>query len=533
MRPYATSTNKSGRSHLDAVTAPRGSSTAMVKVPRATRFGLVLSKMILSSRAARTSSPGPPTWPASVGAMITLGVALIGIGRPSVWSDEAATISAANRGLGSFVELILTVDAVHALYYLLMMPWIDMFGTSPLSIRTPSAIALTIGAFYTVKIAMHYVRIAQQDRVVIAGLASGVLYAVLPGIAWMGQEARGYAFGTACTMFALWSYERWMDTGDRRHIVSFTIVHTFAIYFTLYAAMVVPLYVLRAAKCGARPAITSMVAATIVAAGTLPLILLALTQQGQVSWIKSTPFSMAIKMSTSQYFLGPGIRADLLQSISVLLAIFVSVLVIFGLVRGALKSHQAWLLSWILYPMLLLLFVRLGGGEFYDERYLAFTAPALVVLIVLVVAACISRQLTGTLVFAFIAVLCLPILVEQHAVLKNGSNYRSASDFLKRADVIYFMDPSSRGITIAYPHESPASDPMLGLDREEFASLWGHNKSLDFLYNQPPSGSVAVVTRKNSEHKYVTNYFKSTGCTLVDTLSDRWNDSTLLDCPVN
>ena len=47
---------------------------------------------------------------------------------PSIWYDEAATITATTRSWPELWRMLGTVDAVHGLYYLLMHAWIDAVG---------------------------------------------------------------------------------------------------------------------------------------------------------------------------------------------------------------------------------------------------------------------------------------------------------------------------------------------------------------------------------------------------------------------
>ncbi|MCJ8505913.1 hypothetical protein MRU69_13790 [Kocuria flava] len=472
---------------------------------------------------------------------MTLVVAFIGITRPPVWTDEAATISAADRGVSAFVDLVSTIDIVHGLYYLLMMPWIDVFGSSPLSIRTPSALVLTAGAFIAVRLTMRYAHVEAPDRAVTAGLAAGVLFAVLPGLAWMGQEARPYPFGTVCALLAWWSYERWLRTHEDRWLILLVVAHLLAIYFTLYAAMAVPLYVLRALGHGRRTALKATGAAAALGAGTLPLVLTAVPQQGQVSWISTTPLSMLQGMAAKQFFIGYGLSDgpwfEPVRVIAVILACLTLVLVLLGMVLGPLRRTQAWLWSWIAFPALVLLVVRLVGGQFYEARFLAFTAPALVVLLALVTTVCIRRRAVGLVTLGVVVVLCVPAVIGQHERTKNNSDYRSAYALLERADTIYFLDAGSRAIVTAYPQQTPAKDPMLLESPEESGSLYGRNRLLDVALQGSPSGTTAVVTQRadregqGDNHDAVVDRFVSTGCTVQASLEDAYNRSTLLECP--
>jgi mannosyltransferase len=59
---------------------------------------------------------------------------------PSLWTDEAATISAASRPLDRLLAMAQTIDAVHATYYALMHLWLQVVPTEALWLRLPSAV---------------------------------------------------------------------------------------------------------------------------------------------------------------------------------------------------------------------------------------------------------------------------------------------------------------------------------------------------------------------------------------------------------
>ncbi len=76
-----------------------------------------------------------------VGLLATAVVAL-GSWRPSLWTDEAATLSAAQRSRRDLWRMLQHLDAVHGLYYAAMHVWTQVAGTSPLALRLPSAVAV-------------------------------------------------------------------------------------------------------------------------------------------------------------------------------------------------------------------------------------------------------------------------------------------------------------------------------------------------------------------------------------------------------
>lgn len=74
---------------------------------------------------------------AGIAAAATL-ISVIGASRPSLWFDEAATISAAtHRSLPELWRLLTHIDAVHGLYYLFMHGWFAVFPATEFWSRLP------------------------------------------------------------------------------------------------------------------------------------------------------------------------------------------------------------------------------------------------------------------------------------------------------------------------------------------------------------------------------------------------------------
>lgn len=97
-----------------------------------------------------------PRWPIALALALSFGTAFWGIAQPEFWHDEVATISAVTRPFPELLQMLRNVDAVHALYYVLMHPWAAVFGTSELAMRTPSAIALILMSGFLTRTTMRW-----------------------------------------------------------------------------------------------------------------------------------------------------------------------------------------------------------------------------------------------------------------------------------------------------------------------------------------------------------------------------------------
>ena len=79
-------------------------------------------------------------------AAVAVGISAAGAARPSLWFDEAATISASTRSAAQLWRMVGNIDAVHGLYYLLMHGWYAVFPATEFASRLSSALAVGLAA---------------------------------------------------------------------------------------------------------------------------------------------------------------------------------------------------------------------------------------------------------------------------------------------------------------------------------------------------------------------------------------------------
>src|SRR5882757_4881934 len=127
-------------------------------------------------------------------AVFAIVVSAAGAARPSLWFDEAATISAGTRSLPELLRLLGNVDAVHGLYYLFMHGWFAVFPATEFWTRLPSCLAVGVAAAGVVVLGRQF-----SSRTV--AVSAGIVFAILPRITWAGIEARSYALATACAVW--------------------------------------------------------------------------------------------------------------------------------------------------------------------------------------------------------------------------------------------------------------------------------------------------------------------------------------------
>ena len=143
------------------------------------------------------------TW--AVPAAVTAALGLYQIGVPMLWRDEFATWSAASRSVTQLYAMVHHIDVVFGVYYFGLHLWMGIFGDSATAMRVPSVIAMT-GTAAVVGL------IGRRLGGVGAGLAGGLVFALIPSVSGYAQQARPYVFAvffaTLATLMLLRALER-------------------------------------------------------------------------------------------------------------------------------------------------------------------------------------------------------------------------------------------------------------------------------------------------------------------------------------
>ncbi|MFW0795297.1 glycosyltransferase family 39 protein [Gordonia sp. CPCC 205515] len=322
----------------------------------------------MTTSLARSQLRQFPTWmPVVLIAVwaLVLSTALIWV--PGYWNDEAATISMTTRPWSKFVSTLSNVDIVHAAYYVIIRPWVEVFGTSTLSMRLPSAVAVATTSLALIKIGV----IAFDRRV---GYGAAVLYPAIPVSVWMAGEARSPAL--SALLVALQILLAIMVCRGMLHIVGWialglTTALCGCVFF--FASLSTPALLIFART---RRDVIRMAAA--LAAGTIPVVPIVFRgagQKSQVSWISEiSPGATARSMFESQYFMMSTVAAAMIWAIA-----------IFGVVMMLRTGHRRAtlaVLAVIALPNAAFILAALAGSmSFYMPRYLAFTTPAVAMLL--------------------------------------------------------------------------------------------------------------------------------------------------------
>ena len=454
------------------------------------------------SHATPAVSESGARWlePAAVG-VVAAAVSAVLYWRPSFWTDEVATVSAADRTWPQLWTMLHHVDAVHGLYYAFMHVWLSVFGVSELSMRAPSVIATGVAAAGVVVLG----RALTSRRV---SLLAGFAFAVLPRVTWMGTEARSYAMTAALAVWAAIAMVSALRFGRWRWLV-YSVLMTVGVYLFAYFLLILLGHALTVAwSCRQRVRALLLwgVAALVPVLASVPLMGLVLKEAAQIGPVAPSLKNASAHVLIFQWFLGQLPDRDQLLRLSLstpwtvsclLLAAFAWALMAWVVLRrgarppraeGAPVGLLALVLPWILVPTVLLLAYSFVATPIYAPHYLTYTTPAVALLLGAALAA-IGRKWLLVTAGSLLVVLALPVYLSQRSdYAKRETDWAAAAHAIgARAvpgDVVVFgrlagQEVTTRKVEIGYP--GPMNDLRdVTLDQTGAGSgtLWGTSKPL-------------------------------------------------------
>jgi len=384
-----------------------------------------------------------PDWMLLAGPAVTLAVTAWGIGTRSYWGDEADTVSAVSRSLPALGRLLRHVDAVHALYYLLIWPVAQVAGTGEVVTRLPSAVAMAATAGGVAAIAR---RLASRRAALWAGLA----FAVLPTVSLQAHDARPYAMVTAGATAASYLLLRVAADPRPRWLAGYAVALALTGYLQLFGLLLVPAHAVTLAWLARRrtgaasgrrvPAAVArgwLLAVAAAVALVAPVAVTAWLQRGQVSWIPRPGWKDTGNLVTT---LGGGPAAAAVLGLLAVIGVAArdrpgagapgasAARALPGRPRaGASRPGRdvAWLAGpWLVLPPLLLLALS-EARPVYNGRYVTCCLPAVALLAGTGLAA--LRWPGRAAALALLAACCLPL---QLAIRSPGSPIQAAGNYL-------------------------------------------------------------------------------------------------------
>jgi mannosyltransferase len=392
-------------------------------------------------------------------------VSVAGSWIPSLWHDEAATISAATRSVPELFHLLRTVDVVHGLYYLLMHVWTSVAGSSPFAMRLPSALAagLAVAAL---------VLLMQRTGSRSAALLSGAALILLPRFAWAGVEARSPALTMLMAVVLTAVLLEASGRRDRGPWVAYGILLVLSGLLFLDLVLLIPAHavtLLLLRRGPPRGFIAAIGAAAIV---LVPFGLLAASQSEQLFWVAEPGPGSWYDVLVVQYF---GANWPL--------AILVAVLLVVGFIaRRSAAPVLAIAVPALVLPVALLLVASLLLEPLYVARYLTFTTPALAACLGVALA---SLRRTGIVGLVVLALVAAPTIIAERMPEAKDSAWASVAQIVSehRTDdtegilwgsLTRFPRVPARALGIAYPDAFAGMDDLtLDIPPGPSGTLWG------------------------------------------------------------
>ena len=396
------------------------------------------------------------------------------ISTPSLWRDEAATISGSQRPVGDLLAMIRNQDAVHGFYYLLMHPVIAAGGISATTLRLPSLIAMCLTAGLTAALARRLAWASGIPAAQVVGLLAGLALAAVPLTTRYAQEARPYALTSLFAVLATYLLVRAAPRPGWSPWILYGLALLVTGLFSLFALLLVlahgvSLWWARGRSDGAvaAPALRRWLVACLVTAVLLaPVAYLSAGQTSQINWV-TTPTASTIA-SLLRAFAG---ATALVPVVAVLALLGCSAGL--GPRRARGLSMAAVALPWLVLPPVLLIAVSFAKPV-YVQRYVMFCLPALsmltaaglVWLTVLARRALagrgLDRRAADTLAIVPAAVLVLATIAllvgAQRVVRLPGSkpdNLRAVAAVVGRnerpGDAIVYLPQDAELVGVAYP----------------------------------------------------------------------------------
>ncbi|VEG41982.1 transmembrane protein [Mycolicibacterium flavescens] len=359
---------------------------------------------------------------AALTALFAVAVSAAGAARPSLWFDEAATISASTRSIPQLWGLLHNIDAVHGLYYLLMHGWFAVFPVTEFYSRLSSCLAVGLASGGLVVLARRF---ASRTTAVCAG----IVLAILPRVTWAGIEARSYALTVAAAVWltvllllAVRRNARWLWVCYGLALVGSSLLNIFVVLMVLVHA--VTLAAVAAPRAVARRWIVTAAVAIAVMA---PFLAFSRTQVAQVRWIRPPGWHTVAEVVQEQYF-------DHSVAFAVTAGLVLALLAMrrFRPTDRGVRSLVGISAAWIVLPTAVLLLYSVWWEPVYYPRYLSYTSPAMALLLAVGITAVARTREAVAVVLTALAVAATPnYLLEQ-----RGPYAKEGMDFSQVADVL-------------------------------------------------------------------------------------------------
>jgi mannosyltransferase len=202
-------------------------------------------------------------------------------GTKSVVLDEAISDSYARESLGRFWQTVSHVDPNMSLYYLLLRPWVAVFGDSEAALRSLSAVfaALAVGTLAVLGRRLF-------DRA--TGLVAGLFLAMDAFFVQYAQAARSYTLVVLLVLLSSYFFVGELEQPSRANALGYVLSSALAVYAHYFASYVLLTQLVTLAAIRRREALTrrwALIGGSVIALVTPEIVFAARAGTHNIAWV--------------------------------------------------------------------------------------------------------------------------------------------------------------------------------------------------------------------------------------------------------
>ena len=174
--------------------------------------------------------------------LLGFGWRMIGLTTQNLAQVEADTMRLSTRPLDEILTMLISPDQSGTIYYLLMRPWLQFFGTDPFSLRYTSVLIGTITIALMWQVARRMVPAVGSTILRNLPLLSTLFLVANPYQLWYSQEGGMYALVVALALLSSWSWLQAMWYSGLWRWLGYLLITSISIYTHLTSILIVPVH---------------------------------------------------------------------------------------------------------------------------------------------------------------------------------------------------------------------------------------------------------------------------------------------------
>ncbi len=195
--------------------------------------------------APRKGPGGPPQaqqrWMALL-VLLAFAWRMIGVMARNLNRVEEETIQLSARPVGEMVGALAAPGQNGTVYYLLMRPWLEFFGTDLFALRYFSVLASSAGIVLMWQVARRMVPAVGGTLLRNLPLLSTLFLAFNPLQLWYSQEGGRYGLVVGLVLFSSWSWLQAMWHSGYVRWLTYLVITSISIYTHVMTALILPVH---------------------------------------------------------------------------------------------------------------------------------------------------------------------------------------------------------------------------------------------------------------------------------------------------